>query len=312
MTEAPPSPRTSTLERSVRPADLDSRTRASLQAEHATGARRGLRGSLEMWGLILGALLLAFLIKTFVVQAFYIPSGSMIPTLEIGDRVLVEKLSLRLRDPQRGEIIVFQRPGAERARAGVGGQLRSFLEGLGLVQPDADIDLIKRVIGLPGETVEVRKGVVFVNGKRLREPYARPETRSFPPTVVPENQLFMMGDNRMNSQDSRFPELGTVPLDNVVGRAFVILWPPGSATVQLDRDYPKVGETPSADGPAEASEPAQREKPEDPGKPGKPGNRGKPGKPGNRGKPGKPGNRGKPGKPDRRGNDANPANSADD
>ena len=197
----------------------------------------------EMWGLIVVALLLAFLIKTFLVQAFYIPSGSMIPTLEISDRVLVEKVSYRFRQPERGEIIVFQRPGSEGARSGVSGQLRSFLEGLGLAQPDADIDLIKRVIGLPGETVRIRKGVVFVNGKRLTEDYAQPESRSFPKTTVPEGELFMMGDNRMNSQDSRFPELGTVPLDNVVGRAFVILWPPGRATTKLDQDYPGVGET---------------------------------------------------------------------
>jgi signal peptidase I len=231
-------------ERSVRPPDLDPYTRAELRAGGGAGHRkRSVRGMLEMWGLVVVALLLAFLIKTFLVQAFYIPSGSMIPTLAIGDRVLVEKVSYRFREPERGEIIVFQRPGSERARAGASGQLRSFLEGLGLAQPDADIDLIKRVIGLPGEKVRVRKGVVFVNGKRLDESYAQPETRSFPTTVVPKGQLFMMGDNRMNSQDSRFPELGTVPLRNVVGRAFVILWPPKQATARMDRDYPGVGET---------------------------------------------------------------------
>jgi signal peptidase I len=230
-------------QRSVRPADLDAITRTSLRSEHGRGPhKRGLAGVLEMWGLIILALVLAFVIKTFLVQAFYIPSGSMIPQLEIGDRVLVEKVAYRLREPERGEILVFQRPGSENARAGVRGQARSFLEGLGLAQPDADIDLIKRVIGLPGETVEVREGVVLVNGTALAEDYARPETRSFPPTVVPDGDLFMMGDNRMNSQDSRFPELGTIPIDNVVGRAFVILWPPGRATVAMDRDYASVGE----------------------------------------------------------------------
>lgn len=230
-------------ERSVRPADLDTVTRAKLrEAAAPTRRRRGVVAVAETWGLVILALLLAFVIKTFLVQAFYIPSGSMIPALEVGDRVLVEKVSYRFREPERGEIIVFQRPGAERVRAGVAGQVRSFLEGLGLAQPDADIDLIKRVIGLPGETVEVDAGVVKVNGQRLDEPYARPETRTFPPTVVPDGQLFMMGDNRMNSQDSRFEELGTIPLDNVVGRAMVILWPPTRATTSLDRDYPQVGE----------------------------------------------------------------------
>ena len=238
-------------QRSVRPPDIDGYTRAELRAGNERGhPKRSLAGLLEMWGLVAVALLLAFLIKTFLVQAFFIPSGSMIPTLEVCDRVLVEKVSYRFRQPERGEIIVFQRPGAERARAGVSGQMRSFLEGLGLAQPDADIDLIKRVIGLPGERVRVRKGVVFINGKPLREPYAEPETRSFPVTKVPEGHLFMMGDNRMNSQDSRFPELGTVPLDNVVGRAFVILWPPASATTHMDTDYPRVGEKPLEPGAA--------------------------------------------------------------
>ena len=234
-------------ERSVRPPDIDAFTRAELRAGADSGtAKRSLAGMVEMWGLVIVALLLAFAIKTFLVQAFFIPSGSMIPTLEVGDRVLVEKVSYRMRQPERGEVVVFQRPGAERARAGVGGQVRSFLEGLGLAQPDADIDLIKRVIGLPGERVRVRKGKVLINGKPLREAYAQSETRSFPVTRVPKGHLFMMGDNRMNSQDSRFPELGTVPLDNVVGRAFVILWPPRSATRSVDRDYPRVGEKPAA------------------------------------------------------------------
>ena len=234
-------------ERSVRPPDIDAVVRADLRASGGAASRkRSLAGVIEMWGLVIVALLLAFLIKTFLVQAFYIPSGSMIPTLAVGDRVLVEKISYRVRDPERGEVVVFQRPGSEGARSGVTGQLRSFLEGLGLAQPDADIDLIKRVIGLPGERVRVRKGVVLINGKPLDEPYAQPESRSFPATVVPEGQLFMMGDNRMNSQDSRFAELGTIPLRNVVGRAFVILWPPRQATARMDRDYPRVGETPLA------------------------------------------------------------------
>ena len=262
-------------ERSVRPADVDAMTREELRAAEGPGQRkRGLAAVAETWGLVILALLLAFVIKTFLVQAFYIPSGSMIPTLEVGDRVLVEKVSYRFRAPERGEIIVFQRPGAERARSGVSGQLRSFLEGLGLAQPDADIDLIKRVIGLPGETVSVDAGVVKINGTPLEEDYARPESRTFPPTVVPDGELFMMGDNRMNSQDSRFPELGTIPLDNVVGRAMVILWPPGRATTSLDRNYADVGE--ESLGPA----------PEEPTKPGKKGDRkgGKPNKPGQKAK----------------------------
>ncbi|HVM20857.1 MAG TPA: signal peptidase I [Egibacteraceae bacterium] len=228
-------------QRSVRPADLDPDLRERLHAGEPGGRspRDRLTSLLEMWGMVLLALLLAFLIKTFVVQAFYIPSGSMIPTLQIRDRVLVEKISYRFREPQRGEIVVFQRPGSEHARAGVSGQVRSFFEGLGLAQPDEDIDLIKRVIGLPGDRIRIRRGRVFVNGERLREPYAEPETRNFPRTVVPPGHLFMMGDNRMNSQDSRFADLGPVPVDNVVGRAFVILWPPDRFSRELRADYPE-------------------------------------------------------------------------
>ena len=229
--------------RSVRPADVDADTREDLRSEADQEQPHKRSSVAELPMLVLAALVLAFLIKTFLVQAFYIPSGSMIPTLEIGDRVLVEKVTYRFREPQRGEVIVFSRPGHDPGPRTVGSVVRSFLEGLGLVQPDADIDLIKRVVGLPGETVRIKKGRVFVNGKPLDESYAQPETRDYGPTQVPAGQLFMLGDNRMNSDDSRF-SLGTVPLDNVVGKAFVILWPPGSATVGLDRDYPGVGETP--------------------------------------------------------------------
>lgn len=190
-------------------------------------------GELPM--LLLMALFLAFVIKTFLVQAFYIPSGSMIPTLQVNDRVLVEKVTYRFREPERGDVIVFRREGAE-VRRGPMDVLRNFLEGLGLVPPDADIDLIKRIVGLPGETIEIRDGVVRIDGAPLDEPYAASETRDFPPTLVPPGEFFMLGDNRSNSEDSRYG-LGTVPRANVVGRAFLILWPPSRATVEVDHDY---------------------------------------------------------------------------
>jgi signal peptidase I len=228
--------------RSIRPPDLEPAQRERIRsADRRAARRRPLAFLSELPILIIVALLLAFLIKTFLVQAFFIPSGSMIPTLQIGDRVLVEKITYRFRPPERGEIIVFRRPGAEDVGGGVGGALRSFLEGLGLVQPDEDIDLIKRVIGLPGDELELRDGRVYVNGIPLDEAYAQPESRDFGPITVPPERLFMMGDNRMNSDDSRFG-VGPVPIDNVVGRAFVILWPPGDATFGLDEDYPAAGE----------------------------------------------------------------------
>ncbi len=224
--------------RSVRPPDLGPEQREALR--RVDGARARRRGVGELPVLVLVAVLLAFVIKGLLVQAFYIPSGSMQDTLLINDRVLVEKMSYRFRDPERGEIIVFQRPGA-RAGGGPAALVQSFLEGLGIVAPDADIDLIKRVIGLPGETVEVRDGVVHVDGVRLDEPYILADGRDFPRVEVPAGEYFMLGDNRSNSDDSRY-SLGTVPREAVVGRAFVILWPPVRATLRMDHDYAKAGE----------------------------------------------------------------------
>ncbi len=179
----------------------------------------------ELPVLILLAFALAILLKTFVVQAFYIPSGSMEPTLLPGDRVLVNKVFYT---PGRGDIIVFEdpHPGPAEDRGIIGGFINWLSEGLGFARP-ADEDFIKRVIGLPGETVELRNGKVFVDGLQISEPYLKgsEDTRDFGPVTVPKDSLFVLGDNRLNSNDSRFG-LGFVPVDKVVGRAFVIIWPP--------------------------------------------------------------------------------------
>ena len=175
--------------------------------------------------LILIAFGLAIVLKTFFVQAFYIPSGSMEPTLQPGDRVLVRKV---LYEPDRGDIIVFEdpkgRPGPDRGL--VGGFLHWLSEGIGFARPEHE-DFIKRVIGLPGETVEIRNGRLFVDGLEIPEPYlaGREDTRDYGPQKVPKGKLFVLGDNRLNSNDSRFG-LGFVPVDRVIGRAFVIVWPP--------------------------------------------------------------------------------------
>ncbi|CAN5584243.1 N/A [soil metagenome] len=221
----------------------DSPVQQDVGEEGRSAARSFLSGLAEFLRLLVVALVLAFVIKSLLLQAFFIPSESMLETLQVSDRVLVEKVSYRFRDPQRGEIIVFRRPGLEAEGFSLLETGRSFLEGIGLSKPDADRDLIKRVIGLPGETVEVIEGVVHINGMPLTEPYAGPEIRDFPPVVVPDDEYYMLGDNRGNSLDSRFT-LGTIPKENIVGRSFVILWPPGDATFALDHDYPGVGETP--------------------------------------------------------------------
>ncbi len=190
--------------------------------------RRGPFGFLrELPGLILMAFALALLIKSLLVQAFFIPSQSMEPTLQVGDRVLVNKLIFNLRDIRRGEIIVFENPhAAEPDRGPLSAFWNWVTEGLG-VSSDPDKDFIKRVVGLPGETLEIRRGRVFVDGKQIKEPYLHPlkDRSDYGPTKVPEGEYFVMGDNRANSSDSR-SALGTIPADKVVGKGFVVLWPP--------------------------------------------------------------------------------------
>lgn len=153
------------------------------------------------------AALLSLLIITFVVQAFYIPSGSMEPTLQVDDRILVSKFSYRLGAIERGDVIVFHYP----------------------LNPGKDF--VKRVVALGGETVELRDGVVLINGDPITELYPtalaggdRACTSNYGPQKIPEGQLFVLGDNRCNSEDSRF--FGFVPMQNVVGKALFIYWPP--------------------------------------------------------------------------------------
>lgn len=188
---------------------------------------KSFRDTLEA---IVVALLLAFVIRAFIVQAFKIPSGSMLETLQIGDHLLVSKFAYDVRlpsdiwldttdgkvlmktgDPQRGDIVVF------------------------LFPEDESKDFIKRVIGLPGETLEVRDKVVYINGQPLDEPYARhtkadtlPVRDNFGPVVIPEGEYFVMGDNREGSYDSRW--WGPVQRSKIVGKALVIYWSWGSLT----------------------------------------------------------------------------------
>jgi signal peptidase I len=170
------------------------------------GGGSSSRAIIEWVVIIVAALTVAIVVKTFLIQAFFIPSGSMEPTLKPGDRVLVNKLSYKLHDVHRGDIVVFKRPPSEA--------------------DDPTIkDLIKRVIGLPGDRIEGRAGVVYINGQPLKEPYlpGGTTTSSLQLQTVPAGQYFVMGDNRGNSKDSRF--IGTIPKNLIVGRAFVRVWP---------------------------------------------------------------------------------------
>lgn len=187
------------------------------------GTIRSARRTVLEWGVVLvGALALALIVRAFLFQAFYIPSPSMEPTLSSGDRILVNKVSYRLHDVNRGDLVVFH----PRPESGV----------------DAD-DLIKRVIALPGETVTTDSGRVLIDGGLLIEPYLPvPDGTAGFTTVpwcanqdttagctVPDDHVFVLGDNRGNSRDSRY--FGPVPVDSIVGRAFVRVWPLGG----LDR-----------------------------------------------------------------------------
>lgn len=180
---------------------------------------------------------LAVLIKTFVMQAFYIPSGSMEETLEIGDRVLVNKLSYRIRDIRRGEIVVFRGPESWKPEGNlppppdnvVKRLLRPVGRALGAAPP-GEKDFIKRVIGLPDDTVACcTNGHVTVNGQPLDESdYLFEDNQmAFKPITLGPGEMWVMGDHRSVSQDSRARGQGAVPTDNVIGRAFVIVWPVG-------------------------------------------------------------------------------------
>jgi signal peptidase I len=171
-------------------------------------------------------MVVALLLKAFVAQAFSIPSASMEPQLLIGDRVAVSRIAYRIHDPHRGDIVVFPAPGSPPDTSALPSRLlEDVAEGIGIDEPDEE-ELIKRVIGLPGELVEARDGHVYVNGRELLEPYLPPDVRTvFPsgPVTVPEGEVFVLGDNRENSYDSRY--IGTIPIDSIVGRAVARIWP---------------------------------------------------------------------------------------
>jgi len=192
------------------------------EIEEGEHRRKSMKRFLEWGAVILGALLVAFLIKTFLMQAYFIPSSSMAPTLQVGDRVLVNKLSYKVGDIGRGDLVVFKRPANENS---------------------AQTDLIKRVIGLEGELIEIVDGRIYITESSssvrqlLLEPYLSSNTLTvgiFENTdvcevstetscLIPDNHIFVLGDNRGGSRDSRF--FGPIDEDMVVGRAFIRLWP---------------------------------------------------------------------------------------
>ncbi|MFJ4191435.1 signal peptidase I [Kitasatospora sp. NPDC089509] len=219
------------------------RGRADRRRSARRAARRRKRSLLREFPLIIMvALLVALVMKTFLIQVFVIPSGSMEQTIKVGDRVLVDKLTPWFgSEPQRGDVVVFKDPGGwlegdhkPSDDGPVLGPAKQVLTFVGLVPSDNEQDLIKRVIGVGGDTVECcdAQGRLSVNGRAVEEPYlaaGNPPSRQPFKVQVPKDRLWVMGDHRDVSADSRFhmgnPGQGTVPLSDVVGRAFVIAWP---------------------------------------------------------------------------------------
>lgn len=180
------------------------------------------RNVVEWIAVVVGAVLIAVVIRTFLLQTFWIPSPSMSPTLVENDRVLVNKLSYRLHDVNRGDVVVFERPPNE--------------------PPSQIKDLIKRVVALPGERISIVDGEVRIDGRILEEPYVHGLQTTYDGSCssvpmegldteagyeVPAGHVFVMGDNRVNSHDGRC--FGPIDDDLIVGRAFFILWPPAHA-----------------------------------------------------------------------------------
>ena len=151
---------------------------------------------------IVVAVALAMFIRTFIVELYVVDGPSMRPTLESEERLVVNKFVYRFRVPEKGEVLVFQYP------------------------RDPSRDFIKRVIATPGDTIEIHEGRVLVNDQLLTEDYILEKTRSeFPKMTVPEGRIFVMGDNRNNSEDSRFADVGFVPYDLIKGKAVLVFWP---------------------------------------------------------------------------------------
>jgi signal peptidase I len=185
-----------------------------------SGLPRGWRITIDWIVTIAGAIAIVLAIKAWAFNPYRIPSSSMEPTLHcarpgsgcearFSDRVIANRFIYHLHPPHRGDIIVFKTPPLAQQRCGAGGTF------------------VKRLIGLPGETFEERNGYVYINGKRLNEPYVkqdRRDTRTVPPTKIAKGRYFMMGDNRVQSCDSR--EWGPVPRKNIIGKVFFVYWPP--------------------------------------------------------------------------------------
>ena len=193
-----------------------------------TGDSSAGNSLIELVVIVAVALGVALAIQAVLVKPFRIPSESMVPTLEIGQRVLVDRVSPRFSDYERGDVVVFKPPkGADEGICAVSHPPRQACPRSSSEQ--SDTNFIKRIVGIPGDRLAIKRGHVYIDGKRQQEPYIAPDATcdiSNLPTelTVPKGQYYMVGDNRGASLDSR--KWGPVPEDNIVGRAFATYWPP--------------------------------------------------------------------------------------
>ena len=177
-------------------------------------AEKSWQAEVKDWVISIGiALILAFFIRTFIVELYLVDGPSMEPTLENNNRLVVSKFIYNIRKPERGEVIVFKYP------------------------LDEDRDFVKRVIAIPGDKVEIKEGVVYVNNKAVSEPYMKRELRrgeaeadkfqadNYEARVVPVDTVFVLGDNRYNSRDSRYRDVGFVSEEMIKGKALMVFWP---------------------------------------------------------------------------------------
>jgi signal peptidase I len=187
--------------------------------------------AVELPVLLLIAVVVTLVLKAVLAQAFYIPSASMEPQLHINDRVIVSRTSYHLHPVHRGDIVVFPNPTAVPKHHGFVGRIVQDLLDTVALGDRSDDELIKRVIGLPGETIESRDGRVYIDGRLLSEPYLPPGVTTDDPPIprqtVPKGRVFVMGDNRGDSHDSRFSDIGPIKISTIVGRAIGRIWPPG-------------------------------------------------------------------------------------
>lgn len=230
-----------------------------------TRRRSGWMFARDLVIIVLVAVLVSFLIKTFVVRSFYIPSGSMENTLEIRDRILVDEIGPRFTGYHRGDVVVFRDPGGwlppmvQPERPPIVEFVDGVLSFVGLTASDSEEHLVKRIIGLPGDNVACcnELGQLTVNGTPVDEsayivtptPDSAASADPFD-VVVPEGHLWVLGDNRYRSKDSRYntdqPGKGFVPIDNVVGRVFLVMWP-FDRFGTVEGYYDRFGAVPAAD-----------------------------------------------------------------